>query len=284
MNTLLAVDACVNHGGNFEALLDLLKIIHNAQIVTGSRILFKMQKRDPEVYSSEPYNSWALNRVVPYREHKRFLEFGLEEFKVVNEIASECDIEWYCSAFDFKSLDFLVKQFPKLRYWKIASPVTADQPALARAISEQNGLKFLSTGMCSVEELDRTVNEVAKVTNYDDLILLHCISMYPTPIDQVNLATMRFLNYRYGYSTGYSSHDIGVDISVAAVAMGAHAIEKHITSNKSSPGPDHALSVDENELIDLVKRIQIVERSIGIYDKPFYENEKIIRDKVRIAA
>jgi N-acetylneuraminate synthase len=283
LKTIVTADACVNHNGCFNNLLGLLDMVYKTQVVTGEKILFKVQKRNPEVYSSKMYNSWVLEKQVPYREHKRALEFDIWQFELLDKEARKRGIEWYCSVFDRKSLDDMASNF-SFNYWKIASPVTACDVGLVAEICKQPGLKIMSTGMCTIEELDKAIYVALKNTTDDDLILMHCISMYPTPNRRVNLAVMDTLGERYGLRVGYSSHDAGVPISVAAVARGAVAIEKHITLDHTYPGPDHALSLEYRGLETLIKHIQAVENAIGKPEKMYYDEEKEIREKVQIAA
>lgn len=282
METIITADACVNHNGSFDVLVQMLEMVHKVQVVTGEHILFKMQKRNPELYSEDLYNSWVLNKYVPYKEHKAALEFGLREYAQLDGWCKAHDMGWYASVFDYDSLDFIASNFPHLKHWKIASPVTAEMPDLARAICCNSGTKYISSGMCTLEELDRTVDEVFKVTGEKDVILMHCVSMYPTPDNRVNLEVMDALGSRYGLKVGYSSHDAGIPISVAAVACGACAIEKHITLNRAGHGPDHALSIEYRGLETLVKHIQAVESAMGTNNKQYYQEEKDVRNKVRI--
>ena len=281
MKTIVTADCCVNHNGQFSQLTDLLNMVVKVKEFSGENILFKLQKRNPEVYSDKLYDSWLLNREVPYKVHKSALEFTLDQYKEFDDIAKSKDIEWYVSVFDSKSLDDMANNFD-FKYWKIASPVTAELPELAVDIARQPGLKFASTGMCSVEELDYVVNRMLMVSPEDDLILMHCVSMYPTPVDKLNLRSIDWLKKRYGLKVGLSSHDTGVALSVCAVAMGAEAIEKHVTLDRGLPGPDHGLSLELKGLETLIRHIVDLELALGEEKKVFYEEEKFVRDKVRI--
>lgn len=281
MQTLITADCCINHSGQFSQLVDLLNMVVKVKEFTGESILFKLQKRDPEVYSDKPYYSWLLNREVPYKAHKAALEFTIDQYKDFDDIAKSKGVEWYVSVFDSKSLEDIATNF-NFRYWKIASPITAELPDLAIEIAKLPGIKFVSTGMCNEKELDFTVNGILKVSKEDDIYLLHCVSMYPTPVEKLNLKSIDWLKKRYGLKVGLSSHDTGVALSVCAVAMGAEAIEKHITLDRGLPGPDHGLSLELKGLETLIRHIVDLERALGHENKVFYEEERFVRDKVRI--
>jgi len=248
---------------------------------TGENILFKLQKRNSEVYSDKPYNSWLLNREVPYKVHKAALEFTIDQYKDFDSIAKSKNVDWYVSVFDCDSLELMANNFD-FKHWKIASPVTAELPELAVEIAKLSGIKFVSTGMCSEKELDFTINGILKVAQEADIILMHCVSMYPTPVDKVNLKSIDWLKNRYGLKVGLSSHDTGVALSVCAVAMGAEAVEKHITLDRGLPGPDHGLSLELKGLETLIRHISDLEKALGFEGKVYYEEEKFVRDKVRI--
>jgi len=283
MNTIITADACINHNGSYNTLIELLHMVKRVQDFTREKVLFKLQKRDPNVYSDKPYYSWRLEREVPYKVHKAALEFTIDQYRIFSSEAKALAIEWYVSVFDFSSLDLMANNF-EFKYWKIASPVTAELPDLAQEIAKQPGKKFVSTGMCSVVELDSTVENILKVAHENDVCLLHCVSMYPVPVSKVNLKSIDWLRKRYGLAVGYSSHDTGVALSVAAVARGATAIEKHITLDRGLPGPDHGLSLEMRGLETLVRHISDIEKAIGDEQKVFYGEEKLVRDKVRITA
>ncbi len=281
MKTIITADACINHNGQFSQLIDLLDMTAKVNEFTGENILFKLQKRNPEVYSDKPYYSWLLNREVPYKVHKAALEFTIDQYKDFDRIAKSKNVEWYVSVFDHDSLDLMAKNF-SFNYWKIASPITAELTDLAVKIAQLPGIKFVSTGMCNEHELDFTVNSILKVSNEADIYLLHCVSMYPTPVDKLNLKSIEWLKNRYGLKVGLSSHDTGVTLSTCAIAMGAQAIEKHITLDRGLSGPDHGLSLELKGLETLVRHISDIEKALGYEKKVFYEEEKFVRDKVRI--
>lgn len=282
MQTIITADACINHNGCFQTLIDLLNMTVKVKEFTGEDILFKLQKRNPEVYSDKIYQSWLLNREVPYKVHKAALEFTIDQYKDFDGIAKKKNVEWYVSVFDSKSLDEMATNF-NFNYWKIASPVTAEMTDLAVEIAKLSGIKFVSTGMCNEKELDFTVNRILKVAKEADIILMHCVSVYPTPVNKLNLKSIDWLRDRYGLKVGLSSHDTGVAMSVSAVAMGAQAIEKHITLDRGLPGPDHGLSLELKGLETLVRHICDLEKALGHESKVYYEEEKFVRDKVRIA-
>jgi sialic acid synthase SpsE len=210
-------------------------------------------------------------------------------------------VDWFASCFDKESVDFIAQFNPS--YWKIASPCMLDLD-LVRYIARQDGHIIMSTGMSTEEEVLRAVSVVLSrhiAHNYDgykfedipteairpalwQITLLHCCSEYPTPIDHVNLnyiEKLRGIIDGLGISVGYSSHDGGVPLSVAAVALGAEVIEVHITLDRAMPGSDHAASLEREEMERLVRHIRAVEIALGSNEKQFYEGERKIRVKVQ---
>jgi N,N'-diacetyllegionaminate synthase len=161
--------------------------------------------------------------------------------------------------FDLESIDFLASIGVKT--WKVPSGEITNYPFL-RAIGQRKESVIMSSGMCTLEEVRNAVN-VLKKFGTTDITLLHCTTEYPAPYDSVNLKAMQTLQKEFGYRVGYSDHTNGIEIPVAAVAMGATVIEKHFTLDKNMEGPDHKASLEPEELRQMVLSIRNVEAAIG---------------------
>lgn len=245
----------INHQGSLELAIEMITVA--AQCGADA---VKFQKRRWQDYPDEVRWSNTFQKELPYREHKRLLEFDKDAY---TEIANHCldmGIDWFASVYDRESLKFIANFNPYR--WKIASVVAATDLTLAVEVASQFGDCYLSLGMMGQwAEVDRVVEACA--TANSRLTLLHCVSEYPCPDNHVNLRMIQVLRDRYGLPVGYSGHDKGVPMSVTAVAMGAEVIEKHFTLDRTLPGSDHAASLEPHGLETLVRHIRAVESGIG---------------------
>ena len=238
----------------------------------------KFQKRTVDkVYSKEeldrPRESpWGTTN----REQKNGLEFGKEEYDEINRYCREKGIEWFASPWDIDSQKFL-EQYD-LKYSKIASAMMTVKPLL-EAIAKNGKHTFISTGMSTLEEIDGAVELFEKHNcPYE---LMHCNSSYPMPDTDANLRTIETLRERYNCKVGYSGHEVGLQISIAAAALGATSIERHITLDRAMYGSDHAASIEPQGLIRLVRDIRVIEQSLGNGIKRVTETEEKIKQKLR---
>lgn len=297
MSTFIIGEIGINHNGKVENALELIKIAADYGFDA-----VKFQKRNPELYPERLYESPILGQCT-YRQHKRALELSKADYDRIDALCKLLAIDWFASCFDTDSVDFIAPYKPK--YWKIASPCITDL-RLVEYIARQPGKKIMSTGMSTMEEVREAVETIGNYTMPQDreAYILHCCSEYPTPLQHVNLRVMEILmqrlnerfEYVHGYyyivegiakrvnlhsKIGYSSHDATVNIPVAAAAMGAQAIEVHITLDRAMPGSDHAASLERRGMETLVRHIRSVETALGSSEKQFYEGEKRIREKVK---
>ena len=255
MSIFIIAEIGINHNGDIEIAKELIDVAVNA----GCNAV-KFQKRTIEiVYSKEELDKlrespWGTTN----REQKMGLEFGLEEYKEIGRYCKEKKIEWFASAWDIESLKFL-KQL-NLKYNKVASAMIVDTKFL-REIASEKKHTFISTGMCELATIDRVVELFReKECPYE---LLHCISTYPLSIEDVNLNCIHTLRQRYNCKVGYSGHEVGLGISVAAVALGITSLERHITLSRAMYGSDQAASVEPKGVIDLVNTVRNVEKAMG---------------------
>ncbi len=281
--TFIIGEIGINHNGKVGNAIELIELAKRAGFDA-----VKFQKRNPERYPDKPYNSPVFGETT-YREHKRNLELSYEDYVAIDIASKSLGIEWFASCFDKESVDFIAQFNPK--YWKIPSPVITNLE-LVKYIAKQEGNCIISTGMSTEQEVITAIEFYKE--NYSErfytpynkipdsrLLILHCCSEYPCPIDHVNLEMIKTYKRLFSFKIGYSSHDATVTIPVAAVCMGAEIIEAHITKNRSLKGSDHSASLEYVGMETLVRRIRDIEVACGNGTKQFYPEEQRIREKVR---
>ncbi len=273
MKTFVTAEIGINHNGDVDIAK---KLIDNAFISGCDAVKFR--KKNVETYYSqeyldEPFESpWGHTR----REMMHGLEFGREEFDIIDAYCKKKGIQWYASAYDVESQIFLSKY--NLKYNKIASRMIVNDELL-QAVSKEGRYTFISTGMSTFQEIDRAVDIFRK--NNCPFELMHCNSTYPMVSIEANLKVIHTLHQRYGCKVGYSGHEIGTLVSACAVAMGATSVERHITLDKTMYGEEQRASVDPLELWKLVKNIREAEQIIGTGEKVLSEAELALRKKCR---
>ena len=206
---------------------------------------------------------------------KRGLEFGECEYRQIADHCASEGIMWTASPWDVASVDFL-ERFG-VPFYKIASASLTDTALLRRIVDIWWRPVVLSTGMSSPDEIHQAVNTLGA----GRLVLLHCTSSYPTPPDETNLLAMSGLRAKYPFPIGFSSHEQGTAITLAAVALGACVIERHITLDRTLWGSDQSVSLEPDELCDLVLSIRTIEAAMGDGIKTVYGSEIPIREKLR---
>ena len=261
----------INHNGDLELAKKLIKVAVDA----GCNAV-KFQKRTIEiVYTPEEL---AKPRENPFGitngDLKYGLEFGQEEYEEIDRYCQELNIIWFVSCWDEKSVDFIDKF--NVPCYKIASASLTDDNLLKYTQSKGKPI-ILSTGMSTLEQMDHAVEILGK----ENLILLHACSTYPAYYEELNLSVMFILKERYGVPVGYSGHETGLPSSVAAVAMGACMIERHITLDRSMWGTDQSASLEPNGISRLVRDIRLVETSMGDGIKRVIDREIPIIQKLR---
>ena len=263
----------INHNGDLKIAKDLIDVAKDA----GCNAV-KFQKRTiNEVYSQEILDSprespWGTTQ----REQKEGLEFGKEEYDSIDTYCQEKEIDWFASAWDIESQKFL-RQYD-LKHNKIASPMIVNR-ALLEEISSEKKHTFISTGMSTLDDIDKAV-EIFKTTNcsYE---LMHCVSTYPMQDEDANLNCIRTLRDRYKCDIGYSGHEVGVAISYAATALGITSLERHITLDRAMYGSDQSASIEPAGLRLLVGAVRKIEGAMGTGEKVILDEEKPIAIKLR---
>ncbi len=269
--TFVVAEIGINHNGDVGLARKLI-----AAAVTVGCDAVKFQKRTIDVvYSAEELER---PRESPFGttngELKRALEFGEEEFRAIDEYCQMLGTVWFASCRDEASVDFLELFDPPC--YKIASASLTDD-ALLRHHRQYGRPVILSTGMSELDEIDHAV----EVLGTDDLILLHATSTYPSQPNELNLLAIATLRERYGVPVGYSGHEVGLATSVAAEALGACMIERHITLDRAMWGSDQAASVEPFGFHRLIKDVRAVEAALGDGVKVVYESELPVQEKLR---
>lgn len=261
----------INHNGDIETARRLI----SAAVLAGCDAV-KFQKRTVDiVYTAEEL---AKPRENPFGETngdlKRGLEFDERGYSAVQNYCTMHEIPWYASCWDEPSVDFMERFNPPC--YKIASASLTDD-ALLRHHKATGRPIILSTGMSTLEQIDHAVGVLGK----NNLVLMHATSTYPSKAEELNLRAIRVLEDRYGVPVGYSGHEVGLGTSVAAAALGACMIERHITLDRAMWGSDQAASVEPHGFARLVRDIRTNESAMGDGVKRVYESEVPVMKKLR---
>jgi sialic acid synthase SpsE len=262
----------INHNGDIEIAKQLMDVA----IETGCDAV-KFQKRTPEICVPEEQKS--IPRETPwgsmtYFEYKKRIEFEQKEFEQIDAYAKKIGIDWFASPWDVPSVDFL--EGFNVPCQKIPSACLTDSELLT-AINKTRTTTILSTGMSSMQEIDKAVS----LLNDVPLAIAQATSTYPAEASELNLRAIQTFAEKYKVPVGYSGHERGLQVTIAAVALGATFIERHITLDRSMWGTDHSASLEPEGLKKLVRDIRIVELALGDGKKKVYESEIPIRAKLR---
>jgi len=269
---MVVAEIGINHNGD----INLAKRLISVAVAAGCDAV-KFQKRTPEL--CVPAAQRAIMRETPwgyisYMDYREKVEFGLPEYKNIDAYCRETGILWFASCWDSPSLDF-IQQFDVPCY-KVAS-ATLTNDSLLKHTRKTGKPMLLSTGMSEISDIDQAVSIIGS----EDLVLLHTVSTYPAEYEELNLRAILTLKERYKVPVGYSGHETGIASSVAAVALGACVIERHITIDRAMWGSDQAASMEPNGITRLVRDIRLVERSMGTGEKKVIERELPIIARLR---
>ena len=269
--TLIFAEIGINHNGD----LDLAKRLISVAVVAGCDAV-KFQKRTVDVvYKPEEL---AAPRESPFGttngDLKRALEFDVEDYREIDKYCKQVKIPWFVSAWDEGAVDDM-DEF-NLPWYKIASASLTDDNLLRHTRAKGKPI-ILSTGMSTIQQIDHAVEVLGK----QDLILMHACSTYPAYYEELNLNVIPTLKKRYGVPVGYSGHETGLPSTVAAVALGACCIERHITVDRAMWGSDQAASLEPSGLTKIVSYIRMVEKSMGDGEKRVIDREVPIIKKLR---
>ena len=261
----------INHNGDVE----IAKKLIDAAVAAGCDAV-KFQKRTVEiVYTPEELSA---PRTSPFGrtngDLKRGLELDVDDYAAIDSHCRALQIPWFASCWDRPSVDFIEAFDPPC--YKIASACLTDDD-LVRYTRARGRPVLLSTGMSSPDQIDHAVD----VAGDEDLVLLHCTSTYPARVEELNLRVIPWLAGRYDVPVGYSGHEVGLATTLAAVALGACLIERHITLDRAMWGSDQAASVEGQGFARLVRDVRAISRALGDGVKRVYDSESAMRAKLR---
>lgn len=261
----------INHNGD----LDITKKLISAAILAGCDAV-KFQKRTVEVVYTE--KELATPRENPFGttngDLKRGLEFGEKQYRAIDEYCKEHKIAWMASCWDEASVDFIEKF--NVPYYKIASASLTDDNLLKHHRKTGKPI-VISTGLSTLAQIDHAVEVLGK----ENLAIMHCTSTYPSKPQELNLLVIPELKKRYGVPIGYSGHEVGLSTTLAAVALGACMIERHITLDRAMWGSDQAASVEPQGFARMVRDTRAIETALGDGVKRVYDSELPIIKKLR---
>lgn len=274
MKIFIIAEIGINHNGDVNIAKKLIDVAVDA----GCNAV-KFQKRDINlVYTKEFLDS---HRDSPWgntqRQQKEGLELKEKDYIEIDKYCNSKKIDWFMSAWDLKSLEFS-KKF-NLKYNKIASAMIVDKKFL-NEVAKQGKKTFISTGMSTLQNIKDAVDIFKK--NNTDFELMHCVSTYPMKPTDANLITINSLKEKFNCNVGYSGHENGIAISVAAAVLGATSLERHITLDRTMYGSDQAASLEPQGLKNLITQIRKIYSAIGESKiGHITEEEKVIAKKLR---
>ena len=263
----------INHNGDIDIAKQLIDMAKNAGCDA-----VKFQKRTLDiVYSQEMLDSprespWGTTQ----RQQKEGLEFGEAEYDEIDRYCKEIKIDWFASAWDIPSLEFLKKY--KCPFNKVASAMTTHKEFL-EAVASEGKHTFISVGMCTYDDIQYAVDVFTnKKCPYT---LMHTVAEYPVSEERLNLRGIQYLRQRFNCPVGYSGHEASVSPSLIAAAMGATSIERHITLERTMYGSDQAASLEGLGLTQLISQIRKIPIVLGNGERTITEGEKSAAEKLR---
>ncbi|ERI68238.1 N-acetylneuraminate synthase [Clostridium sp. KLE 1755] len=258
-NTFIIAEAGDNHNGNFE---NALKLVDAAVEAGADCVKFQTFVTEEIITKNAKMAEYQINNTGC--EESQFsmvkkLELSFYEFKLIKKYCDEKKIMFLSTPFDIPSIEFLEEL--NIPIFKIPSGEVTNLPYLVK-IAQTGKSVILSTGMCEVKDIQLAI-QILEDNGCGTITLLHCNTEYPTPYEDVNLNAMTTMRKKFKKEVGYSDHTLGIEVPVAAVAMGATVIEKHFTLDKTMPGPDHKASLEPDELKEMIIKIRNIEKALG---------------------
>ncbi len=272
-HVLVIAEAGVNHNGSMELAKELVDSAADAGADIVKFQTFKAEKLVTKNAEKAEYQKKNIGD----GDNSQFamlkkLELSKEAHFELIEYCKKKNIKFWSTAFDEESVDFLSSL--KMGLWKIPSGEITNYPLL-RKIALYHEPVIMSTGMCDSPDIENALNVLYSFgLSKDEVILLHCNTQYPTPYEDVNLRAMMAIKNEFGVNVGYSDHTPGIEVPIAAVALGATVIEKHFTLDRNLPGPDHKASLEPAGLKAMVCAIRNIEKALGSEKKEVSSSEK----------
>jgi len=275
----IIAEAGVNHNGSIELAYKLIDIAVEAGADAVKFQTFKAENLVTKSADKADYQKQTTDESESQFEMIKKLELDFDIHKKLINYCKEKDIMFLSTPFDHESIDLLNEL--QLQIFKIPSGEITNLPYL-RHIGLLNKKVFLSTGMSNLQEVgDALTVLINSGTLKENITVLHANTMYPTPMEDVNLNAMQTIHKEFGVAVGYSDHTLGIEVDIAAVAMGASIIEKHFTLDKAMEGPDHKASLEPEELKAMVSAIRNIEKALGRNEKILSPSEEVNINIVR---
>lgn len=269
LKVFVIAEAGINHNGELKLAKKLVDAAKDAGADCIKFQTFISKNLTTKNASKAEYQKQTKSEESQYDMLKRY-ELSFDEFSELSRYCQDKNIEFLSTAFDFESIEFLKSL--DMKRWKIPSGEITNLPYLIK-IAKLNKPVILSTGMSTMDEIKKAVS-VLRENGTGEITVLHCTTEYPAPFSDVNLKAMLTIKKELGVKVGYSDHTKGIEASIAAVALGASVIEKHLTLDKNMEGPDHKSSLEPNEMKAMIRALRNIELALGDGIKKPSESEK----------
>lgn len=272
-HVLIIAEAGVNHNGSLELAKQLIDKAVEAGVDIIKFQTFKSEKLVSKTARQAEYQQRNIGKKDDGQlAMLKKLELSQADHEELISYCNERDIRFFSTAFDMDSIDFLHSL--DMGLWKIPSGEITNYPYL-RKIAQYKDPVILSTGMCELSDIEAAMKVLLDFgVQKEQITILHCNTEYPTPFADVNLKAMLEIGEKFGVQIGYSDHTKGIEVPIAAVALGATVIEKHFTLDKTMEGPDHKASLEPDELKAMVSAIRNIEQALGSGHKTISESER----------
>lgn len=267
---IIIAEAGVNHNGSIKTAKKMV----DAAIESGVDYIkfqtFKPEKIVSRFAQKADYQKKATGSTESQLQMLEKLALSYDDFVELRDYCKNAGIGFLSTPFDEDSIKFLEEL--DMDFWKVPSGEVTNYPYLVQIAGTKRPV-VLSTGMCNLDEIAAAI-QVLEENGTKEIALLHCNTEYPTPFEDVNLLAMNQMKMQFGKPVGYSDHTVGIEVPIAATALGACVIEKHFTLDKTMEGPDHKASLEPEELAQMVKVIRIIEKSLGSGEKKRTSSEE----------
>lgn len=270
---LIIAEAGVNHNGSIQIAKQLIDKAVEAGVDIIKFQTFKSEKLVSKTARQAEYQQRNIGK----GDEGQFamlkkLELSVENHHELIQYCQERNIRFWSTAFDMESIDFLHSL--NMGLWKIPSGEITNYPYIKKIASFHESI-ILSTGMCELSDIETALNVlIDEGVKKEQITVLHCNTEYPTPYQDVNLKAMLEIGKKFGVKIGYSDHTKGIEVPIAAVALGATVVEKHFTLDKNMEGPDHKASLEPDELKSMVSAIRHIEQALGNGHKTISDSER----------
>lgn len=273
-HVLIIAEAGVNHNGSLDIAKELVDKAVEAAVDIIKFQTFKAEKLVSKSAKQAEYQKKNIGSSADDSQYNMLkkLELSEQDHQELMAYCKKKGIRFWSTAFDFDSIDYL--HTLNLGLWKIPSGEITNYPYIKK-VAQYHEPVILSTGMCEMSDISAAMNVLLKYgVQKNQITILHCNTEYPTPYEDVNLLAMQQIKKEFDVAVGYSDHTKGIEVPIAAVALGASVIEKHFTLDRNMEGPDHKASLEPDELKEMVSAIRNIEKALGTGKKAVSESER----------